>query len=359
MTGTMNITLTDRSRTEVLGKKKGFRKVTVRFYWPSADTETAGGSSCLTDINRKWLGKNFSLYDSRISLHEGQKIRDGAFPLIVFNHGYGGFTEQNNDLCQYLAEHGYIIASVGHPYEAGETVFDDGTSALFDRSLYLKMFRPFIPAVIDLARLRKKKLNDEEALQCFGIHQNRYEAFVVSRVDEWLKDDRFALDAVRRMNEDPDSVLYRKIDFSNGIGITGHSYGGALAYAHCLYDEGISCGVNIDGGLFGNYGDAVNHKPFMQLVHKGNENVVSRSRLFHDRPVHYLLFRDVEHNGFTDKKLVSRKVSEVGRADPVLTLDTLNELHLAFFDRYLKEADTECSDPLFFSRTLIERYDIL
>ena len=35
----MNITLTDRSRTEVLGKKKGFRKVTVRFYWSSADTE--------------------------------------------------------------------------------------------------------------------------------------------------------------------------------------------------------------------------------------------------------------------------------------------------------------------------------
>ena len=39
MTGTMNITLTDRCRTEVLGKKKGFRKVTVRFYWSSADTE--------------------------------------------------------------------------------------------------------------------------------------------------------------------------------------------------------------------------------------------------------------------------------------------------------------------------------
>ncbi len=229
----------------------------------------------------------------------------------------------------------------------------------FDNSLYLKMFRPFIPAVIDLARLRKKKLTDEEGTQCFDVHQNRYEAFVVKRVKDWAEDDRFVLRHIHAMNEDPDSFLYRRIDFTNGTGITGHSYGGALAYYHCMYDEEISCGVNIDGGLFGSYGEDINPRPFMQVVHPGNENVVSRSRIFHEGPVHYMVFTDTEHNGFTDKKLVSKQVSEVGRSDPELTLDTLNEAHAAFFDRYLKQADTENRLPLPVDLKLLERYDVL
>jgi dienelactone hydrolase len=312
-------------------------------------------------VNRKWLGrkKNFALYDSRIVLYEGAGIIDGRYPLILFNHGYGGFTEQNNDLCRYLAEQNYIVASVGHSYEAGETVYEDGTSTLFDRSLYLKMFRPFIPAVIDLTRLRKKKLTDEEALQCFDTHQKHYEAFIMERVTEWAADDHLALKKICEMNEDPDSFLYRKISFDHGIGITGHSYGGALAYYHCLHDEEFSCGINIDGGIFGSYGEMVNHKPFMQILHKGNENVVSRTRIFHERPVHYLIFRGVEHNGFTDRILVSPNTSETGKAAPELTLDTLNGLHGAFFDRYLRNGDENNAASLPVLSKIIEKYEVL
>ena len=35
-----------------------------------------------------------------------------------------------------------------------------------------------------------------------------------------------------------------------GIGLTGHSFGGAIAYYLCTNDPKYACGINIDGGLF-------------------------------------------------------------------------------------------------------------
>ena len=169
------------------------------------------------------------------------------------------------------------------------------------------MFKPFILAVIYLVRLRKKILTDEEALKCFEVHSNRYETFDVQRVEAWAEDDRLAFRKIHELNENNNSFLYQLIDFHNGVSITGHFCGGALSYYHCLHDDEISCGVNIDDGLFGSYGEMLCHKPFMQILNKGNENVFSRSRIFHDRSIHYMVFKDVEHNGFTDKNSFPEK----------------------------------------------------
>ena len=40
------------------------------------------------------------------------------YPVIIFNHGYSGHTMQSTILCSDLASSGYIVVSVGHPYEA-------------------------------------------------------------------------------------------------------------------------------------------------------------------------------------------------------------------------------------------------
>lgn len=97
----------------------------------------------------------------------------------------------------------------------------------------------------------------------------------------------------------------------------------------------------------------------MQILNKGNVNVVPRSRIYHEKPVHYLIFKDIEHNGFTDKKLVTKKASAVGTADAEITLNTLNEIHAAFFDRYLKNEDICNSSPLPFNQQTIEKYEVL
>ena len=55
---------------------------------------------------------------------------EGAFPLIIFSHGYGGISTQSLDLCERLASHGFIVASAAH---IGNTAEDDFEGKLVSR----------------------------------------------------------------------------------------------------------------------------------------------------------------------------------------------------------------------------------
>ena len=349
MTGTRCVEITDSSRKEKLGKDNGNRRISVRFYYPGVEEPGKEAKPLLNKNNVKGYGSDPALtaaYNERVKVYEGLQVKEGRYPLVLYSHGYSSCAELNSDLCSYLAEHGYIVASVAHTYEASEVVFDDGTSVKFDKSLYRKMMRPMIPCLIHEMKLLKAEMTAEGALKAFDEHQNKYESFLIDRLPEWAADNRLALAKIREMAEDEGSFLCGKVDLSKGIGMTGHSFGGATAYYQCLYDDDVTCGVNIDGGLFGNFGDKTNKKPFMQIINPLNYNVVTRSFLFAEAPVHFLEFKDMKHVGFCDVKFLTAKEKRVGKSDPVKTMDTLNEAHAAFFDRYLKQGDKENKEPL-------------
>ncbi len=361
MTGTYCIEVKDPSREEKLSKKGGKRRIMVRFYYPGVEDPNKKPIAFMTKNKLKDYGVNPEMtaaYDQRVKLYEGLEMREGKFPLVLFSHGFSSCAEANSDLCSAIAESGYIVASVSHPYEASETVFEDGTSVRFVKSLYTKMTTPFISGTIDQFKLLKKKLTAEEALKEFDEFQKKYGGYMVSRLPEWAEDHRLAVRRIRELAEDAGSILYRKIDFSNGIGATGHSFGGATAYLQCLLDDEISCGVNIDGGLFGDFGEQVNHKPFMQIINPRNYNAVTRSMFYHDKPVHFMTFRDMAHIGFCDEKFLSKKYKLVGTSDPVRTMNTLNAAHIAFFDRYLKQGDTDNAQPLDLDTSMLEKYEV-
>lgn len=361
MVGTRCIDVEDTSRKEVLGDKKGNRRVAVRFYYPGKENPEAKPCRLLTESKIKSVLKkpDFSEYNKKIKVYEDLEAEEGPFPLILFSHGYGLVAEQNSYLCQYLAKHGYIVASISHNFEASETDFTDGTSTKQDRTLTWKIYKNVFSGIIGELVLIRKKLSDEEALKEFEIQQKKQNAFLIGRLCEWEKDDLAAISRIHELAEDENSFLYHRIDFSNGIGATGHSFGGVAAYCHCIYDDEISCGINIDGGLFGDFGEEVSHKPFMQIVGKDNYNVVTRCRIYRGGPLHFIIFKDMKHIGFTDIKLLGGKPSIVGKADPETAMDALNEAHLAFFDRYLKEAKKEDRTKLPISEAAFESYEAL
>ena len=131
------------------------------------------------------------------------------------------------------------------------------------------------------------------------------------------------------------------IDFEKGIGASGHSMGGDTAYALCARNDDFVCGINLDGGLFGDYSNDVQTKPFMQISCKDNENVVNRVYIRHSKPVYKALFRDMKHIGFADAKHMIPMKSMVGKLDPDLLHENLCRLHLEFFDSYLKGLKSE------------------
>src|SRR4029079_17295868 len=48
---------------------------------------------------------------------------DGLFPVVVFNHGYLSYPAQHTAMFEHLAANGYVVLSVGHPWESGGIVY--------------------------------------------------------------------------------------------------------------------------------------------------------------------------------------------------------------------------------------------
>src|SRR5690348_5919086 len=54
----------------------------------------------------------------------------GKFPVAVFNHGYLSYPAQHTALFEHLAANGYVVLSVGHPWESGGIVYPNGDAVV-------------------------------------------------------------------------------------------------------------------------------------------------------------------------------------------------------------------------------------
>ena len=75
----MQDTWEDTARKETYSEKDENRAVTVKFWYPK---------------------------------------EDGNYPLVVFSHGATGMIDSNYSTCMELASNGYVVASIGHTYQA-------------------------------------------------------------------------------------------------------------------------------------------------------------------------------------------------------------------------------------------------
>ena len=271
------------------------------------------------------------------------RIEGKKFPLILFNHGLCSYREGNSFLCIELASHGYVVISVAHSMEAACTEFDDGSVILYDKSITKKTYQPFLKAAAAMYRFTKMKGSEQELAGKFDEIQRKYARFLGERLDEWVKDNEAALVYAGEN-------LQELIDFEKGIGATGLSMGGNTAYRLCTRKPEVVCGVNIDGGIFGDFTEDVLEKPFLQISCKDNENVASRVYLRHTKPVYKALFRDMRHMGFSDMKHMMKPGYTMGRLDPDEMHRNLCRCHLDFFDTYLKglknEPDIKSNDVI-------------
>ena len=266
------------------------------------------------------------------------RIPEKKFPLIMFNHGYNSYREGNSFLCIDLASHGYVVISVTHSYEGLCTEFDDGSFVFFDKTITKKMYEPMLPGILAVLKLTKSRGSNEELAEKFDETQRKYCKFMMGRLPEWVKDNEAALEYAKKNLSD-------LIDFEKGVGVSGHSMGGNTAYALCAKNSDFTCGINIDGGLFGDYSDDIMTKPFMQLSCKDNEYVVTRVYLRHTKPIYKVFFKDMKHMGFADAKHMIPMKSVVGKLDADTAHELVSKCHLEFFDAFLKKEKSEPAFP--------------
>ncbi|MCR4686668.1 MAG: hypothetical protein K5659_03800 [Lachnospiraceae bacterium] len=326
------------------------RSIPVRVYYPVKKESVEGLPKA------RYLSKEMTLAMKKnlhIPLNYEKMEQDGSnhsecyenapfiegehFPLILFSSGYGSYREADSFLLIELASHGYVIASVGHPYEGMLTELDDGTDFQLAKGISSKCYSPVIPSVLALKKLMKAKGTNEELWEKLDSIQRKHNRFLMDRIPEWKLDTKAAFRYLKENHSD-------LIDFEKGVGLTGHSMGGAAAFALCEDEpETFVCGINIDSGLFGDHEGKTIDVPFLQINCEPNKTSVTVAFLINKAVAYHAVIRDMQHVGFTDLKYVIPMKSLVGGLDPNIAHDTVCRIHLEFFDTYLKKTKEQPS----------------
>ena len=341
--GTKTFTIYNTRKEALDTKGDSMRHIPARIYYPISKNTTEGLTKAKSLSRSEAMGikKIFMIplnYDKMEAAGENDSecyvdapfIEDKKFPLIVFNHGYFSYIEGNSFLLIELASQGYVVLTVGHPYEGTGTDYDDGTYTIADKSLANKMYHPYWRGILAAYKLTKYKGTLQEQAEFFEEFQNKYCKFIGTRVEEWITDTNFAVEHAKK-------EFAQILDLTNGIGIAGHSQGGAVAYKACLTDPEYTCGINIDGGLFGDTQGLTMNKPFMQLSCLDNENIVTKGYINHTKPAYKVLFRDMKHMGFADIKYALKPGMTAGKLDADLAHKYTCRSFLEFFDCYLRK----------------------
>lgn len=334
--GTERFTIIDNDRDEILGAGEGKRRIAVRMYYPVCRESIAGMERAevlserkVLEIQKSYRIKKIAPKMVKADCYENAAHVEGKqFPLVIYSHGYNAYIEANNMLCCDLASHGYVVASVGHANEAVINEYDDGSYDLYDKKINKMMYDNVLTTMVGQLRLMKIKGTNEEIYEKFDAFQRKHMNYIMSRIPQWAQDCMCVV-------KDLELRYSQWIDFSVGIGATGHSLGGATAYYLCHHEERITCGINIDGGLFGEYENMTMTKPFMQICCEDNYNVETRSLFGSDAPVECEVFKDMKHLGFTDAKFYGMPAMMVGKMDGVKMYERLSSCHLRFLNNYL------------------------
>ena len=350
-------------RPEVLKEHENeMRSVAARVYYPAPKDSVAGlkKERYLSREMAKAIKKAYfaDVHYDRIeatgeNLSECYKdaphVPRQKFPLIVFSHGYQSYREGNSFLCIELASRGYVVIAVAHSYEALAVELDDGTVIPFERRINKWMYNTSVLKVSrEMSHLKKMKGSLKEKAEAIDKWQKTSCSFLNGRVKEWEKDTMAAIGYAKEHFAD-------FIDYSLGIGVSGHSMGGAVAYALCQdYDE-FKCGINIDGALFGEHDGKVMKKPYLQIDCRGNIDLIYRGFMQKEAPAYRVIIEGMQHKGFSDLKHAAPISFLVGKADPDMAHETVSRCHIEFFDTYLKGVKEE---PVFKagSEVVVEKF---
>lgn len=133
--------------------------------------------------------------------------RGEPFPLVVFSHGGLATETSNESLFLELASHGYVVASIGHPYHALWTRGEDGRTTLVSWEYFGELQR-------------------EDAKTDKQQSYRYYQKWMATRTG----DINFVIDTILAKAAGGADGVYALVDGAR-IGVMGHSLGGAAALA--------------------------------------------------------------------------------------------------------------------------------
>ncbi len=239
-------------------------------------------------------------------------IAEGMFPLVVFSPGYDGVYQIYTAFIEDLVSHGFVVASINHPYVSGITVFPDGRT-------------------IGLAEVPTDSV--ERA------------AFFNMSLRTIAQDAKFTLDVITEMNE-TDPEFSGHFDVSS-VGMYGHSFGGANTATCCYEDVRFCAGLTLDGVFYRNFIPGNITVPMLYMF--------AEARLVDDSTINYMWNHTIDdafkmsitgstHYAFTDVGVLLRHLVPAipprlllfGSIAPKRMVNITRTYITVFFEVYLK-----------------------
>jgi pimeloyl-ACP methyl ester carboxylesterase len=227
--GTTSYEFADFARKELYSGKDEPRRFMVQVWYPAEITSTAkygpwvSEAKIYTRAISNYLELPFFFLDhlslsiSPAYLNVPLAKTSKKYPMILFSHGWGGFSAQNTAQAVKLASRGYVVIGMQHTYGAIVTVFPDGTVAL----------------------------NNPKALPRNPDDPNSNEVVARKLVDQWSGDMAFVLDQFQVFDNEVDNLFFQKLDMER-IGVYGHSTGGGAAIQLCGIDPRCKAVLGMD-----------------------------------------------------------------------------------------------------------------
>ncbi len=258
--GVRALELVDTSRRGLLGTRADQpRRIPIVVWYPAADDARGPTRPYVESYQALSLGRTFDegwyfyAYLHWVQTHSildaPEKPVQAAWPLVLFNHGFWSYAEQNTAMMEQLASNGYVVVSIGHPGDSVDVRFADGTIV---EPYYEPDAPPELDAELELGTQAFMGATDDEArlagLVRFETASFAHRISVSARA--WREDNLFVLQALRQGSV-PESLrgLTNKVDF-NRLAVVGMSFGGSTAPSVCQSAPGCRAAVNLDGESF-------------------------------------------------------------------------------------------------------------
>ncbi|MCC6929697.1 MAG: hypothetical protein IT359_11960 [Gemmatimonadaceae bacterium] len=304
--------LVDSSRTETLAPSPGGPRALVVRVWYPADSVAGSADRYISRQVAQAIAHSIKLptfaftHLTNVTTHAYPLAwipsTPQRLPLLLFSHGYAAGTESQNTVqMEELASHGFVVASIDHPYEAGGVIVPPDSTLIPANP----PFQPFDTTEMKamMATMDRIKGARDTAQVVGPIREILAQGAVLdTAADRWLADTRFVLDRLTTMSSPhagSDTLLVGRLA-TDAVGIFGMSFGGATAANFCTVDPRCVAGMNLDGLHYGVASRSPLPRPFFIASSQGNPNV---HRLFYERaqaPAWLMVTSGAEHMDYTD-----------------------------------------------------------
>ena len=381
--GTAEFDVTDHLRSaQYAPTPTTFRRIFVRAWYPAADAGSGEPRPYFTAAEAMvlpgpLLGAMQQPPDALrgcVSLatnsHQDADPASGSFPVIGFNHGYTSYPAQQTALFEHLAANGYVVLSVGHPYESGGIVYPNGDAVLLS-PLILEDLTRFAANTAGMTVHYPPSL--AEALAAVPVYlRGLRETSLGQLAQVWQSDVEFVLDRLEAGDVPEAAAMVAEAIDHGSRGYMGMSYGGYIAAMLAQGDRRAKAAINLDGGYWtGELIDADVRTPFLMLnsdptlvmaglpgefnVYRGpyGPGAPTAGDLAYERlaraglrdDIHRIMIPGIQHIGIADFSELLREpgiAPALGEAEVTAKLTAIqNDLVLGFLNRYVKGIESE------------------